>query len=63
MLEAKLELAANELINNNNPRKFQLYLENVGELLLNIPYFKKFMEAYSDLGPLTYINLLNHLNF
>ena len=63
MLETKLELAATELINNKYTKKFNLNLESLAELLLNIPYFKKFVGTYGDVGPLTFINLLNHLNF
>ena len=63
MLETKLEIAATELINNKNTKNYNLYLEGVGELLLHIPYFKKFVETYAELGALTFINLLNHLNF
>ena len=63
MFEAKLEFAVHELINNTDPKKKQILLENVGELLLNIPYFKMFMECYPELGPLMYWHLINHLNF
>ena len=62
MFEEKLESAVNELLKNKNPKKNQLYLKNVGDLLLQTPYFKSFMEAYPDLGPLMYVNLLNSLN-
>ena len=51
MLEAKLELAVNELINNYNPRKKQILLHSIGEILLNISYFKMFMKNYPELGP------------
>ena len=63
MLEAKLAYAVNELINNINPNKKQFLLEKVGELLLNVSYFKMFMENYPDLGPLMYLNLVNNLSF
>ena len=63
MFEEKLESAVNELLKNKNPKKNQLYLKNVGDLLLQTPYFKSFMEAYPDLGPLMYVNLLNSLKF
>ena len=63
MLESKLELAGNEIINNKNTTQFHLHLEALGDLLLNIPYFKKFVETYADAGPLIFyvILLLNPL--
>ena len=63
MLETKLEYSVNQLINNHDPQKKQLYLDEVGKLLLNISYFKKYMHTYPDLGPLTYTNLINNLKF
>lgn len=63
MLEAKLELAVNELINNYNPRKKQILLHSIGEILLNISYFKMFMKNYPELGPLIYPNLVKSLSF
>ena len=51
MLEAKLAFEVNELLNNYDPRKKQFLLETIGELLLNVSYFKMFMENYPDLGP------------
>ena len=63
MLETKLEYSVNQLINNHDPQKKQLYLDEVGKLLLNISYFKKYMQTYPDLGPLTYTNLINNLKF
>ena len=63
MLESKLEYTVNELLKNRDPLKNKLYLDEVGELLLKLPYFKMLMEEYpdQDLGPLMFINLLNHL--
>ena len=63
MVETKLEYAVNELINNINPKEMQFHLEKVGELLLNLSYFKTFMETNPNLGPLIYINLLKQLSF
>ena len=63
MLEAKLAFEVNELLNNYDPRKKQFLLETIGELLLNVSYFKMFMENYPDLGPLMYLNLINNLSF
>lgn len=63
MLEAKLELAINELISNIIPRKKFLLLQTVSELLLNISYFKTLMENYPNLGPLMYPSLINNLKF
>ena len=63
MLESKLEYTVNELLKNKDPRRNKIYLDEVGELLLKLPYFKMLMEEYPDpdLGPLMFINLLNHL--
>ena len=63
MLESKLEYTVNELLKNRDPLKNKIYLDEVGELLLKLPYFKMLMEEYpdQDLGPLMFINLLNHL--
>ena len=58
MLETKLELAATELINNKYTKKFNLNLESLAELLLNMPYFKKFVGTYGDVGPLTFIKMI-----
>ena len=63
MVETKLEFAVNELINNINPKEKQFHLEKVGELLLNLSYFKTFMETNPDLGRLKYINILKQLSF
>ena len=63
MVETKLEFAVNELINNINPKEKQFHLEKVGELLLNLSYFKTFMETNPDLGRLIYINILKQLSF
>ena len=52
MLETKLELAVKQLLNNYNPRKKQMLLQSLGEILLKISYFQIFMENYPDLGPL-----------
>ena len=58
MLESKLELAGNEIINNKNTTQFHLHLEALGDLLLNIPYFKKFVETYADAGPIKIVLLI-----
>ena len=63
MLETKLELAVKQLLNNYNPRKKQMLLQSLGEILLKISYFQIFMENYPDLGPLIYPNLIKSLNF
>lgn len=63
MLESKLEYTVNELLKNKDPKKNKMFLDVVGELLLQLPYFKMLMEEYPDpdLGPLMFINLVNHL--
>ena len=63
MIEVKLEMAVNELINNTNTKQKQSLLETIGELLLNISYFQIFLDNYPDLGPLMYSNLINNLSF
>jgi len=63
MLEARLSYEVNELLNNYDPNKKQIILETIGDLLLNVSYFKMFMENYPDLGPLMYLNLINNLSF
>ena len=63
MLESKLEYSVNQLLKNKDPKKNKMYLDVVGELLLKLPYFKMLMEEYPDpdLGPLMFVNLVNHL--
>ena len=63
MLESKLEYTVNELLKNKDPRRNKMYIDEIGELLLKLPYFKMLMEEYPDpdLGPLMFRNLLKHL--
>ena len=58
MLETKLEYSVNQLINNHDLQKKQLYLDEVGKLLLNTSYFRKYMQTYPDLGPFILYKLL-----
>ena len=63
MLESKLEYTVNKLLNSKDEERNKIYLDEVGKLLLKLPYFKMLMEEYSDqdLGPIMFSNLLNHL--
>ena len=63
MLESKLEYTVNELLKNKDPRRNKIYMDEIGELFLKLPYFKMLMEEYPDpdLGPLMFRNLLKHL--
>ena len=63
MLESKLEFTVNELLKNKDPKRNKIYIDEIGELFLKLPYFKMLMEEYPDpdLGPLMFRNLLKHL--
>ena len=63
MLESKLEYNVNKLLTSKDGIKNKIYLDELGKLLLKLPYFKMLMDEYpdQDLGPLMFSNLLNHL--
>ena len=63
MFESQLECTVNELLKDKDPKKAQIDLELLGDLLVKLPYFKNLTETYSDMGPLMFINFLNHLKF